>query len=34
MTTSTRALQAPSAKAPLERTTIERRDLGEHDVAI
>jgi uncharacterized zinc-type alcohol dehydrogenase-like protein len=34
MTTTTRALQAPSAKAPLERTTIERRALGEHDVAI
>jgi alcohol dehydrogenase (NADP+) len=34
MTTSTRALQAPSAKAPLEATTIERRSLGEQDVAI
>jgi uncharacterized zinc-type alcohol dehydrogenase-like protein len=34
MTTSTRALQAPSAKAPLEATTIERRALGEQDVAI
>jgi uncharacterized zinc-type alcohol dehydrogenase-like protein len=34
MTTSTRALQAPSAKAPLEPTTIERRALGEDDVAI
>jgi uncharacterized zinc-type alcohol dehydrogenase-like protein len=34
MTTSTRALQAPSAKAPLEPTTIERRALGDTDVAI
>lgn len=34
MTTTARALQAPSAKAPLESTTIERRDLGEADVAI
>jgi uncharacterized zinc-type alcohol dehydrogenase-like protein len=34
MTTSTRALQAPTAKAPLEPTTIERRALGEQDVAI
>jgi uncharacterized zinc-type alcohol dehydrogenase-like protein len=34
MTTSARALQAPSAKAPLEPTTIERRALGEQDVAI
>ena len=34
MTTSARALQAPSAKAPLEATTIERRALGEGDVAI
>jgi uncharacterized zinc-type alcohol dehydrogenase-like protein len=34
MTTSARALQAPSAKAPLEPTTIERRGLGEQDVAI
>ena len=34
MTTSARALQAPSAKAPLEATTIERRALGERDVAI
>lgn len=34
MTTSSRALQAPSAKAPLEATTIERRALGEQDVAI
>jgi uncharacterized zinc-type alcohol dehydrogenase-like protein len=34
MTTSAHALQAPSAGAPLERTTIERRALGEHDVHI
>ncbi len=34
MTTRSRALQAPSAKAPLEATTIERRALGEQDVAI
>jgi uncharacterized zinc-type alcohol dehydrogenase-like protein len=34
MTASARALQAPSAKAPLEATTIERRALGEQDVAI
>jgi uncharacterized zinc-type alcohol dehydrogenase-like protein len=34
MTTSARALQAPSAKAPLEATTIERRALGQQDVAI
>jgi uncharacterized zinc-type alcohol dehydrogenase-like protein len=34
MTTSARALQAPSAKAPLEATTIERRALDEQDVAI
>ncbi|HEV7493097.1 NAD(P)-dependent alcohol dehydrogenase [Baekduia sp.] len=34
MTTSARALQAPSAKAPLEATTIARRALGEQDVAI
>jgi uncharacterized zinc-type alcohol dehydrogenase-like protein len=34
MTTSAHALQAPSAKAPLEATTIERRALGEQDVAI
>jgi alcohol dehydrogenase (NADP+) len=34
MTTTARALQAPSAKAPLEAATIERRALGEHDVAI
>ena len=34
MTTSTRALQAPTAKAALEPTTIQRRALGEQDVAI
>jgi alcohol dehydrogenase (NADP+) len=34
MTTSAHALQAPSAGAPLERTTITRRELGEHDVRI
>jgi uncharacterized zinc-type alcohol dehydrogenase-like protein len=34
MSTSARALQAPSAKAPLEATTIERRALSEQDVAI
>jgi uncharacterized zinc-type alcohol dehydrogenase-like protein len=34
MTTTARALQAPSAKAPLEPTTIERRALGATDVAI
>src|SRR6266540_1464326 len=28
------AYAAPAAKAPLERTTIERRPVGEHDVAI
>ncbi len=31
---STPALSAPSAGAPLHTTTIERRDLGEHDVLI
>jgi alcohol dehydrogenase (NADP+) len=31
---STPALSAPSAGAPLDATTIERRDLGEHDVLI
>jgi uncharacterized zinc-type alcohol dehydrogenase-like protein len=30
---TTPALSAPSAGAPFERTTIERRALGEHDVA-
>jgi alcohol dehydrogenase (NADP+) len=34
MTTTTRALQAPSAKAKFEATTIERRALGDEDVAI
>jgi uncharacterized zinc-type alcohol dehydrogenase-like protein len=34
MTTTAAALQAPTAGAPLERTTIERRALGEHDVQI
>ncbi|MFE3451969.1 NAD(P)-dependent alcohol dehydrogenase [Nonomuraea sp. NPDC059194] len=29
-----RAYAAPSARAPLERTTIERRPVGEHDVLI
>ena len=31
---STSALSAPSAGAPLHTTTIKRRDLGEHDVLI
>jgi uncharacterized zinc-type alcohol dehydrogenase-like protein len=31
---STPALSAPSAGAPLDSTTIERRELGEHDVLI
>ncbi|MDQ8706645.1 NAD(P)-dependent alcohol dehydrogenase [Streptomyces sp. LHD-70] len=34
MTTTVAAYAAPSAKAPLERTTIERRAVGEHDVLI
>ncbi|MFJ4710958.1 NAD(P)-dependent alcohol dehydrogenase [Streptomyces sp. NPDC088785] len=34
MTTTVAAYAAPSSKAPLERTTIERRDVGEHDVLI
>ena len=34
MTTTVAAYAAASAKAPLERTTIERRTLGEHDVLI
>ena len=34
MTTPTRALQAPDAKAKFEPTTIERRALGASDVAI
>jgi len=32
--TATPALSAPSAGAPLDATTIERRDLGEHDILI
>jgi D-arabinose 1-dehydrogenase-like Zn-dependent alcohol dehydrogenase len=31
---STPALSAPAAGAPFDTTTIERRDLGEHDVLI
>ena len=31
---ATPALSAPSAGAPFDTTTIERRDLGEHDVLI
>ncbi|MDX3516616.1 NAD(P)-dependent alcohol dehydrogenase [Streptomyces scabiei] len=34
MTTTVAAYAAPAAKAPLERTTIERREVGEHDVLI
>ncbi|WP_034090982.1 NAD(P)-dependent alcohol dehydrogenase [Streptacidiphilus albus] len=34
MTTTVPAYAAPSAKAPLERTTIPRRDVREHDVRI
>ncbi|MFE6049275.1 NAD(P)-dependent alcohol dehydrogenase [Kitasatospora sp. NPDC056446] len=34
MTTTVAAYAAPAAKAPLERTTIERRAVGEHDVLI
>ncbi|MFD8570767.1 NAD(P)-dependent alcohol dehydrogenase [Streptomyces sp. NPDC057694] len=34
MTTTVAAYAAPSSKAPLERTTIERRDVREHDVLI
>jgi uncharacterized zinc-type alcohol dehydrogenase-like protein len=34
MSTTARALHAPSAQAPLEPTTIERRALGPTDVAI
>ncbi|MFJ4622634.1 NAD(P)-dependent alcohol dehydrogenase [Streptomyces sp. NPDC088812] len=33
-TTTVAAYAAPAAKAPLERTTIERRAVGEHDVLI
>jgi uncharacterized zinc-type alcohol dehydrogenase-like protein len=32
--TTVAAYAAPAAKAPLERTTIERRPVGEHDVLI
>ena len=32
--TTTAAYAAPAAKAPLERTTIERRPVGEQDVLI
>ncbi|MCZ9339366.1 alcohol dehydrogenase catalytic domain-containing protein, partial [Streptomyces sp. TRM76130] len=32
--TTVAAYAAPAAKAPLERTTIERRDVREHDVLI
>lgn len=34
MTITVAAYAAPSAKAPLERTTIERREVGEFDVLI
>ncbi|WP_338699924.1 NAD(P)-dependent alcohol dehydrogenase [Streptomyces sp. Q6] len=34
MTTTVAAYAAPSAKAPLERTTIERRTVGAHDIMI
>ncbi|MFD9041201.1 NAD(P)-dependent alcohol dehydrogenase [Streptomyces bottropensis] len=34
MTTTVAAYAAPAAKAPLERTTIERREVGELDVLI
>jgi uncharacterized zinc-type alcohol dehydrogenase-like protein len=34
MTTTVHALIAPSAGAAFERSTIERRDIGAHDVAI
>ncbi|MEV6785047.1 NAD(P)-dependent alcohol dehydrogenase [Streptomyces sp. NPDC051098] len=34
MTTTVSAYAAPAAKAPLERTTIPRRPVGEHDVLI
>jgi uncharacterized zinc-type alcohol dehydrogenase-like protein len=32
--TTTRVLSAPSAKAPFEKTTIERRELRPHDILI
>jgi uncharacterized zinc-type alcohol dehydrogenase-like protein len=31
---STPALSVPSAGAPFDRATIQRRELGEHDVLI
>lgn len=34
MTTTVAAYAAPAAKAPLERTTVERREVGENDVLI
>ncbi|MEU6486352.1 NAD(P)-dependent alcohol dehydrogenase [Streptomyces sp. NPDC046887] len=34
MTTNVTAYAAPAAKAPLERTTVPRRAVGEHDVLI
>ncbi len=34
MSTTIAAYAAPAAKAPLERTTVPRRDVGEHDVLI
>src|SRR5690242_11044507 len=34
MTTAVSAYAAPSATGPLSRTTITRRDVGAHDVAI
>ena len=34
MTTTVAAYAVPSAKAPLERTTLERREVGEFDVLI
>ncbi|MFC4606717.1 NAD(P)-dependent alcohol dehydrogenase [Streptomyces maoxianensis] len=34
MTTTVSAYAAPAAKAPLERTTVPRRPVGEHDVLI
>jgi uncharacterized zinc-type alcohol dehydrogenase-like protein len=34
MTTTVSAYAAPAPKAPLERTTIERRAVGDHDVLI
>jgi uncharacterized zinc-type alcohol dehydrogenase-like protein len=34
MTYSTQAIAAPAGSAPLERTTITRREVGDHDVRI